>query len=355
MDPIAHTLAGAALAETGLRRRSRYATATLVIGANLPDIDVIATFWGEDAMLYWRRGWSHGVLAMLVLPLLLTGAIWLWHRWRGHIKPEAVAWRPDMILLLSYLAVLSHPLLDWLNTYGVRLLMPFDGRWFYGDTLFIIDPWLWLLSGAAILWARRNSSPVKITGGALLLGCLVLLLAAEVVSPLVRAAWIAAAATLLLLIWRAPRSVAPEVFSGSCLALLAAYIGLTGMMARHAEQRAQTNQPGVLVAQSNPIPGTPFRHRLVMVLADQYLLVTPEGEQHSITRANPEDPVIRAAQVDPSVRGFVNWMRFPYYEVETGAAGWTVHIRDLRYQGPDEPAAGIGHAVVEVPYGAARH
>jgi len=41
MDPIAHTLFGAALAESGLKNRSRYATATLLIGANLPDIDVV--------------------------------------------------------------------------------------------------------------------------------------------------------------------------------------------------------------------------------------------------------------------------------------------------------------------------
>ena len=35
--------------------------------------------------------------------------------------------------------MLGQPLLDWLNTYGVRFLMPFDGTWFYGDALFIID------------------------------------------------------------------------------------------------------------------------------------------------------------------------------------------------------------------------
>ena len=34
-----------------------------------------------------------------------------------------------------------------LNSYGVRLLMPFSDRWFYGDALYIVDPWLYLLLG----------------------------------------------------------------------------------------------------------------------------------------------------------------------------------------------------------------
>ena len=64
-----------------------------------------------------------------------------------------------MGLLLSYLGVLTHVALDWLNTYGVRLLMPFDRRWFYGDTLFIIDPWLWLALGGGVWLARRGGGP----------------------------------------------------------------------------------------------------------------------------------------------------------------------------------------------------
>ena len=41
--------------------------------------------------------------------------------------------RVGPLLLISYLGVLSHVLLDYLNNYGVRLLMPFSDRWFYGD------------------------------------------------------------------------------------------------------------------------------------------------------------------------------------------------------------------------------
>ena len=123
MDPLAHTLFGATLAESGLKRRSRYATATLLIGANLPDIDAVANFWGADVALHARRGATHGVLAMVALPLLLAAAVWLWHRWRGSMAPavDAPRFRPRAIVGLAFLAVLSHPALDRLVNQVERL------------------------------------------------------------------------------------------------------------------------------------------------------------------------------------------------------------------------------------------
>ena len=72
MDNVCHTLAGAALAESGLARRTALGYATLLIGANLPDLDVLAFLGGPLADLEWRRGWSHGVVALAVLPFALT-------------------------------------------------------------------------------------------------------------------------------------------------------------------------------------------------------------------------------------------------------------------------------------------
>ena len=69
MDPLAHTLVGAALAETGLQRTTALATPTLVIAANLPDLDVVTRFAERDTALLFRRGLTHGAAAMVVLPL----------------------------------------------------------------------------------------------------------------------------------------------------------------------------------------------------------------------------------------------------------------------------------------------
>src|SRR5690606_37889478 len=133
------------------------ATAALVLGANAADVDIVAALFGGDAALHYRRGWTHGVLALAVLPVVQTGALLAFDRAvRRRRRPDAPPARVRPLFALSLLAVLTHPVLDWLNTYGVRLLMPFDGTWFYGDALFIVDPWLWLLAAASVVLARSR-------------------------------------------------------------------------------------------------------------------------------------------------------------------------------------------------------
>jgi inner membrane protein len=350
VDPLAHTLFGATLAEAGLKRRSRYATATLVIGANLPDIDAVANVWGADVALHARRGMTHGVLAMLLLPLALAGAVWLWHRWRGHrvAAADAPPFRPGALVALAFLGVLSHPALDWLNTYGVRLLMPFDGRWFYGDTLFIIDPWFWLLAAAGVVLARSGS--MRAIAGWALLGALAtwLVLTTDVVGAGVKAGWIAGVLLIagLRRLW--PAWAADGGVARVALAALALYIGTAFMFARVAESGIG-QRFGAGEAQANPAPGVPWSHRVVVAEADTYRIVTREGAVHVLPRREP-DAVVRAALAHESVRGFARWMRYPYWVVEEHPRHWVVRIWDLRYQGPDIPdARGIGSARVEIP------
>src|SRR5690606_1230143 len=93
------------------------------------------------------------------LPFLLTAMVLAWDRVvRRKRGPQLAPAIPAQILLLAFLGVLSHPFLDWLNSYGLRWLMPFDGRWFYGDALFIVDPWLWLALLLGLALARRRAS-----------------------------------------------------------------------------------------------------------------------------------------------------------------------------------------------------
>ena len=72
MDNLCHTLVGAAFGEAGLKRRTRFGSATLMIASNLPDIDVLAFATGIPAAL--RRGWTHGA-AQLLLPVALTAIV----------------------------------------------------------------------------------------------------------------------------------------------------------------------------------------------------------------------------------------------------------------------------------------
>src|SRR6476469_4535248 len=115
MDPLTHTLLGATLASTRLRDTTRLAPAALIIGANLPDVDSILYFTGHDDLaLGFRRGWTHGVLALVVLPLILTALLLAYDRLTGKRAHAGT------LLALCALAILTHPFLDWLNNYGMR-------------------------------------------------------------------------------------------------------------------------------------------------------------------------------------------------------------------------------------------
>ena len=81
---------------------------------------------GSDQALFWRRGWTHGIPALVVLPLLMTGLFVAWTRLVKR-APEGPPLRPATLLCLSTIAVASHPTLDWMNNYGMRWLMPIRG------------------------------------------------------------------------------------------------------------------------------------------------------------------------------------------------------------------------------------
>jgi len=292
MDNLAHSLAGAALAKIGLERRTPLAMPTLLIAANLPDIDVLAYLRDPLFALTFRRGWTHGVLAMAVLPGILAGIMLAWDRL------VRLRWRPDAapapfreLLLVGLAGMLSHPLLDLLNTYGVRLLMPFSGRWFYGDTLFIIDPWL---SGLfALTWLLGTVGNGRLARGAAGLAVV----------------YIAGMFTL----GRATRSVAARE---------GATLGLRPVRTMAA-----------------PVPVDAFRRAVLFDLNDSYRWASFDWRRRptrlaadlEVVRKNFDRPEVAAALAHPDARAFLGWSRFP----AAALVSHGVRLYDLRYAGPD--------------------
>jgi inner membrane protein len=290
MDNLTHTLFGAALGEAGLRRRSPLATPVLLIGANLPDIDIAAAFFGHT--LSFRRGWTHGVLAVVILPLLLTGATLAWDAWvRRRRHPAAPAPQPFHLAIVAFVAVLSHPFLDWLNNYGLRWLMPFDGTWFYGDALFIIDPWLWILMILGVIAGRRASSPR---------------------------------------IGFATISVVMAYIAGM---LVTAVVGRD--LVRNEVARLGIGLDEIMVG---PMPLDPNRRQVIIRDRDIYftgtLRLLPRFElrlDDRVVARNDGDPAAVAASTLPEVRRFLTWSRFPFFVVTSNDNFFTVRVDDLRY------------------------
>lgn len=158
MDNLTHSLIGAVLGQAGLKRRTGLAMPALILAANLPDIDAPCAIYGVES-LAMRRGITHGPVALLVLPLLLAGVLIAFDKWqtrRGKRPEERLPVHGGWLVALCYIGTLTHPAFDWLNNYGIRLLEPFSHQWFYGDALFIIDPWIIAMLGAGIWLSLRR-------------------------------------------------------------------------------------------------------------------------------------------------------------------------------------------------------
>jgi inner membrane protein len=171
LDNITHTLAGGLLGQMGLKRRSRFAFAACLLGANAPDIDVFAPLAFPVDGIEFHRGPLHGVFAWPILAAGIVAILWLVDRLKPR-GPDTLPFRPWSLFIVAFLAVLTHPFLDWLTTYAIALFAPLSWHWYSGDAIFIIDWVYWLLMIAGIGWSavrwRRNAAnpgrPAKIAG-----------------------------------------------------------------------------------------------------------------------------------------------------------------------------------------------
>jgi len=81
------------------------------------------------------------------------------------------------LFVVAFLAVLTHPFLDWLTTYAIALLAPVSWKWSSGDAIFIVDWVYWLLMIGGVAWSAKRwrraapnpGRPAQIAG-ALMLG-----------------------------------------------------------------------------------------------------------------------------------------------------------------------------------------
>lgn len=341
MDPICHTFVGASLAGTRLGDRSWGAKATLIVAANLPDVDVVSLAWGQNASMAWRRGWTHGVLAIAVAPMLLAWLVGWWGRRRGREV------HPSRLAGLAYLGFLTHPTLDWLNTYGMRWLMPFDGTWFYGDALYIVDPWMWLIPGGAAFLAfsgSRRAVTLWLIGGSLLSLPIFLF---DTTSA-TRVLWAASIAALAAVRLRGPlgRATAHKVCVGA-MGLAAAYIVLMLTLQGRALQTlvADTGlRPDEVFV--GPLPARVGRRDVLLSRPRHYTPGTigidgrfMSGDDLPIGSA---DTRVLSALLEPCAQGIADWLRYPLFEVEEmDDGGARVHLLDARYVRSAEPGFGM--------------
>lgn len=156
MDSITQAALGASIA--GLvagKALGRPALLTGALLATLPDLDVLIDYGTAVANFTQHRGFSHSLFVLAPLSILLASLLWRW-------KPEPgfPRW-----LLLTSLALMTHPLLDTFTTYGTQLFWPI-GRPLAISSIFIIDPLYTLpLLVGCIVFLIRPPAVRAITAG----------------------------------------------------------------------------------------------------------------------------------------------------------------------------------------------
>ncbi|NUQ29634.1 MAG: metal-dependent hydrolase [Acidobacteriaceae bacterium] len=153
MEPVTHFMTGAVLSRAGFNRKAAYATLAMTLAAELPDIDYVYRLGGPLAYFQHHRGWTHSLWALPLEAAFVVGIARLVHWWRSakESAPAApVRW--GWLFIFSWIALLSHLLLDYTNNYGVRPFAPWNPRWYEASLVFIAEPLQWLfLLGALLL------------------------------------------------------------------------------------------------------------------------------------------------------------------------------------------------------------
>ena len=257
----------------------------LIIGANLPDVDAACFAWLEGVEhLAFRRGITHGPPALVLLPLILAAALWGWDRWqakRGKRPESRLPVHFGWLFALAFIGCLSHPALDFMNTYGIRLLEPFSSRWFHGDVLFIIDVWLWLGMGLGVWLSLRREK----AGGE----------------------------------WQRPARIG--------LIAVIAYIGLNWAITFTRETGALSGRSDVQIAISMPLPAAFWQRQTILGTGSRYYL---DGELLGDVDPATCD-LAAAAAADKQIAAFLFWSRAPVIDRKEDGS---LELRDARFYGP---------------------
>jgi inner membrane protein len=308
MDNVTHTLTGLVLARAGLNRLGPRVTLLMILAANAPDIDIVAAPFGPLAYLEAHRGWTHCLLGLPFMAALSVAVA-------AAISRRKLPWL--RMWLLACIGVASHLLLDWTNSYGIRLLLPFSSRWFSLDLNNLTDGLFLPALAIAAVWPWFSR-----------------LVGSEIGER------------------RAARG------QGSAIAALCFFVVLEftrSLMHQRAVDQLNSRMYGgedPTIAAALPAAVSPFQWRGIVETTRSYrdidvnTLGSSDPQPGTVFYKRPFDPATLIARNTPAFRYFQYFARFPMWAIEpvTLPSGWAtrVDLSDLRFGAPD---AGSFHAI----------
>jgi inner membrane protein len=343
VENLCHTLVGAALARAGLDRLSPLATPVAVVAANLPDVDVVSMWWGDLAYLEHHRGITHSALGLAVQAPVLAALGTAWDRLvRRRRDPDAAPARFGGLTIVSAAGLASHTLLDYTNSYGVKPWLPFDDTWYYGDIVFVVDPWLWLVLGGALFVGAARTWWRTALWTALFAVLAVAVVVANSLAPheAVGAApvalWLVLLASILAVrfAWRGPPA---RGLAAAALATVVVYWGGLAVAQRVAASRFAVAVPVADVATAIPTLMRPDRWRGLAVAGGhlrvgEVWLGRPAGVATVAIAQNLADPPVVSALATCAGAVARDFNRFMFAEIAPRSDGrTTVLLRDARF------------------------
>ena len=301
MDNLTHTLAAVAMSHAGLNRKTRFATLVLIAGSNLPDIDVVSRIDSSATYLKYHRGITHSILGVTVLGIGLALVTYYLGR-KAAPKKNAPPVDATWLLVSSLLATAAHLLLDFTNAYGVRPFLPFSGRWYAWDIMFIIDPlliFLLVMGFAVSALFRLVSEEVGARKTDFRRGAIFALCA-------------------LVVLWGVRDFAHRRVLA---------------MLDSHTYLQENPRLIGAF-----PTPMNPFEWTGVVETDSVYHLLTANAlggdvdvEHTRVFRKSEPAPPLDAAMKTRTAAIFLDFARFPWGIVEENENGYEVTLRDLRF------------------------
>ncbi len=180
VDNITHSLAGAAFAELAVRVRARRSPdenvpalrgalwLSSMLASNAPDLDIVLSPAIRAPLGYMlhHRGYTHTVLLAPLLAALAVALAWPWARGRGGLPRSAIG----LAFAVATAMVFLHVAMDFGNSYGVHPFWPFASRWYFGDSIFIVEPLLWAVLAVPLAFAVETRFARFTLGGIAALG-----------------------------------------------------------------------------------------------------------------------------------------------------------------------------------------
>lgn len=166
MDSLTQLALGAAIGVAVMGRRTAVWKAALWGGlaGTIPDLDAFIDHGDAIRNMTFHRAHSHGLFW-----LTLGAPVLAWIASRVHGQRDLLRrwW------LALWLALVTHPLLDYMTVYGTQLLQPFSEHPFGLGSIFIIDPLYTvpLLVGVGVALARRSDRGLRWNAWGLGLSC----------------------------------------------------------------------------------------------------------------------------------------------------------------------------------------